>query len=267
LDALTSGTFFFTETERTMQSGRNPTRRNRNIGTAQSGHGQNNRMVIPSSVYRGRYYETLTEATVLQRIFDGRSLTFVIEKTRTDVCHACTPDDLGRVLSNLPAEDVAGIDVFLLRQPKRKEEVLSPVWGRFVYYLDLPSLNLEGTAVILDAMTPGVPIRWKKSLGPQGTRELERLREDGHSIRNTQLYRSVIHEIGHFVDWQNSWANEEAETAFDTKTSHDKEAFAHAYAERMSERLKHFGIIPFERILDPESLRRDGLDLADFTLA
>lgn len=85
------------------------------------------------------------------------------------------------------------------------------------------------------------------------------------SIRNTQLYRTVIHEIGHFVDWRNSWGDEEAETAFDTKTSHDKEAFAHAYAERMGERLKRFGVIPFECIFDTERLRDAGLDPADFT--
>ena len=150
-----------------MQSGRNPIRRNCNIGTVKSGHGQNNRLVIPSPVNCGLYYETLTEATVVKRIFNGRELTFVVEKTRTDVCHACTPDDLGRVLSNLPAEDVAGIDFFLLRQPKRKEEVLSPVWGRFAYFAELSTVNLKGKAVILDAMTPGVPIRWNKRLGPQ----------------------------------------------------------------------------------------------------
>lgn len=264
-----------------MQSGRNPIRRNRNIGTAKSGHGQNNRLVIPSPVNRGLYYETLTEAKVVQRIFGGRSVTFVVEKTRDDTCHACTPDDLGQVLSNLPAEDVAGIDFFLLRQPKRKEELLSPVWGRFAYFAELSSLNLKGRAVILDALPPGISIRWKKSLGPQGTSELERLREDGHrirtttrnhiieptldSIRNTQLFRTVIHEIGHFVDWRNSWTDEEAETAFDTKTSHDKEAFAHAYAERLGERLKRFGVIPFERIFDTERLRDAGLDPADFT--
>lgn len=264
-----------------MRSGRNPTRRNRNIGTAQSGYGQDNRLTIPSRGLGVRYYTSLTEATVVQRIFGGRSLTLVVEKTRDDTCHACTPDDLGQVLSNLPAEDVAGIDFFLLRQPKRKEEVLSPVWGRFAYFAELPSLNLEGRAVILDALPPGIPIRWKKNLGPQGTLELERLREDGHairtttrhhiieptldSIRNTQLYRTAIHEIGHFVDWRNSWTDEEAETAFDTKTSHDKEAFAHAYAERMSERLKRFGVIPFECLLDPDRLREYGLDPADFT--
>src|SRR5215831_11316232 len=121
----------------------------------------------------------------------------------------------------------------------------------------------------------GQDISWSKSLTPDGRQELERLRGDGHeivttrrghrinvsleSIRATQLYRTLLHEIGHIVD------NDRDPIAFDRRSSLEKESFAHQYADKLRERLIRFGIIPFDRIFDTKIIGRDGLSVSDFT--
>ncbi|MGI0035248.1 MAG: hypothetical protein ACRD98_05205 [Nitrososphaera sp.] len=120
-----------------------------------------------------------------------------------------------------------------------------------------------------------LPMRWPKSLTPDRQQELERLRTDGHEIattrhghrinvslestRATQLYRTLLHEIGHSVD------NDRDPAAFDRKSSLEKETFAHQYADKMRERLVRFGIIPFVRMFDTEITVRDALSVSDFT--
>jgi hypothetical protein len=104
---------------------------------------------------------------------------------------------------------------------------------------------------------------------------LERLKEDGHeivttkhghrinvrleSIRATQLYRTLLHEIGHSVD------NDRDPIAFDRKSPLEKGTFARQYADKLRERLIRFGIIPFARIFDRKTIARDGLSVSDFT--
>src|SRR4051794_35354930 len=110
--------------------GWNPVRRNRNIGTARQGHGQDNRMVIPN-VWRdtGAFWGRLTRYCVVTRPVHGRLLPFVVETTRPDCTYACTVEDLATMLGKAPGEHVFGIEGVILRQPKRKEQLLSPVWG------------------------------------------------------------------------------------------------------------------------------------------
>jgi hypothetical protein len=173
----------------------------------------------------------------------------------------------------VPSLDFDGIDFIVLRQPKRKEEIINPVWGRIAYFAEIGAH--QGRAIFIEALPPSKPMRWSKSLTPDRQQELKNLREDGHeiittrhdhkinvsleSIRATQLYRTLLHEIGHSVD------NDRDPNAFDRKSSLEKETFAHQYAEKMSERLIRFGIIPFARILDMETIARDGLSVFDFT--
>lgn len=118
-------------------------------------------------------------------------------------------------------------------------------------------------------------MRWSKSLTPDRQQELERLRADGHeiittkhghkinvsleSIRATQLYRTLLHEIGHIVDIDRD------PFAFDRKSSLEKETFAHQYADKLRERLVRSGTIPFARMFDPEIIVRDGLSVSEFT--
>jgi hypothetical protein len=99
--------------------------------------------------------------------------------------------------------------------------------------------------------------RWRKSLSPEDIQELDRLVRDGHqviserryyaiytnleSIRATQLYRTLPHEIGHYVDYLNSVKDTGDNDLFWSKPSKDKEAFAHRYATEFWEREKVSG--------------------------
>lgn len=241
-----------------MRAGWNPTRRNRNIGTAKRGHGQDNRLVVPKAWPDDRvFWEVLREPVVVRR----RGLAFVVEPPRPGSFHACTPDDIRAVLDFAPPADVNALDAVVLRQPTRKQELLRPVWGRLAFFAGL------GTAIYLDAQWPR-PIRWSLSLDPEDARELERLRADGHpvrrdrrgwvveptwaSIRVTQLHRTLLHELGHLVDWNRGAAR--------ARTRRAKEDFAHRYAAEVGAR-----VVRTQEVVDAARLRADGLDPAWFT--
>lgn len=227
-----------------MRSGRDATRRNRNIGTAKQGHGQDNQLVIPTRWYPDwlRHYENLKNYQTTRRVIHGHSLTFLIEETRLDCYHACTVDDIAHILRFVPVADLSGIKLIVLRQPKRKEEILSAVWGRWARNVVID--DYQGIAIFLEAADSAKPIRWSKSLAPEGQKELERLRTDGHtitetrkyhkilmsldSIRSTQLYRTLLHEIGHHVDYTHD------PTGFTSRPSAEKEVFAHKYADKLT---------------------------------
>src|SRR5215831_16068167 len=122
-----------------MRSGWNPTRRNRNIGTARSGHGQDNRLVIPSSRRDDRpFWSRLGPHTAVTRTVWGTPVTFLVEPVRESSVHACTVDDLCRLLESVRARAWgASVALFLLRQPKRKEQTLQSVWGRLAYGIEV----------------------------------------------------------------------------------------------------------------------------------
>ncbi|MEO1128047.1 MAG: hypothetical protein AAFX95_28770, partial [Cyanobacteria bacterium J06639_16] len=67
------------------KSGWDARRRNRNMGTAKSGHGQDNRLTIPESwADNRRFYERLHNPVALARDINGHRLTFLIEATHAD---------------------------------------------------------------------------------------------------------------------------------------------------------------------------------------
>ena len=149
------------------------------------------------------------------------------------------------------------------------------------------------SSAVIAAVTPGegfgTVVRADRS------RELQRLKEDGHgiteakrnhiiesnleSIRTTQLYRTLLHEIGHWVDWCSSveapssigndpnQSFERLDEIYDSKPSVEKEAFAHRYADELRGKLLADKSIPFDRILAAQSLASDGLQLNDFALS
>ena len=263
-----------------MPSRRNPTRRNRNIGTAKQGHGQRNKLVIPDNHQDKIYWENLTDYRVVTRVINLHTLHIIVERTRDDACHACTVDDITSFLWHVSPADLAEVGLILLRQPTRKQTTLKSVWGRAVFYAEIGAYT--GPAVILEAMTPDQPFRWSKSLTPDEQRELARLREDGHSIaetchnyiitpslesiRATQLYRTLPHEIGHQVDFAKTAiaSDDDDGSDWDRKPSADKEAFAHRYADTLRNELKRQGIIPFPRQLNLERITLAGLNIRDF---
>lgn len=275
--------------------GRNPTRRNRNIGTAKSGHGQNNRMTVPELAHGDHlFWERIDSATEVSRTVSGRGLRFFVQPTRADCIHACTVDDIARLMSNIPAADREGLETIVLRQPRRKEQALASVWGRLSYFAELVNRRgdvlYSGPAIVIEAVNPSEPLKFGKSLSLDDAAELERLTSDGHklrpgdrnhtidptveSCRATQLYRTMPHELGHWVDFLEKvqhpattlGPDEEALERYHSRPKREKEHFAHAYGERLREHLVSIRAIPFDRELDREQIKRDGLRLQDFIL-
>jgi hypothetical protein len=148
----------------------------------------------------------------------------------------------------------------------------------------------SGPAIILEAVDLSLPQQWAKSLSPENVAELERLRADGHRIittkrrhiihsdlaaaRTTQLYRTLPHEIGHWLDYLDTVevpARKELDSwgrlwdRYFQRPSSEREAAAHGYADYMGSWLRTGGQIPFERLFDPEQMRRDGLRPLDFS--
>ena len=241
-----------------MRAGRDSRRRNRNIGTPKQGHGQDNRMTVPESASDGRlYYEQLKNPVVVSRNVWSEPMKFLVEPTSRGCMHACTPDDVVRVLEQIPWADWLGIETIVFRQPTRKQGLLKPCWGRLAYWADLG--RYSGPTVFLEAQDPTRVYRWGSSLNPDDAAELERLRDDGHqvtqtkrdyiiqssleAIRATQLFRTIPHEVGHYVDSVTTPRNK-----YDSKPQQEKEAFAHRYADDLRRKLAESGRIPFERL-------------------
>ena len=263
-----------------MNSNKNPTRRNRNIGTAKQGHGRRNKFRLPLCCIKGDlkwYYENLQHYDVTTRNFPfGNKITFLVENVFPGFVHACTVDDIAAVLVHVSPDDLDGIKMIILRQPKRKEVILNPVWGRLVFFAEIVENKYEGRTIFLEAMQPNVSFRWNKSLTPEDQAEFDRLQNAGHdirstqryhvitpsidSIRYTQLYHTLLHEVGHHVD------EKKDPDLFDHKGSGQKEAFAHRYADKLRTKLEKFGALPFPRILSEQSILKDKLRLADFNL-
>jgi hypothetical protein len=265
-------------------SGWNPQRRNRNIGTSKSGFGQDNRMNIPESWSDRRFYwEKLENPVVIDCTVGECNFTIFVEPIQANFVHACTPDDIKKLLSLIPEKHLAPIKLVVLRQPKKKEKIMNPIWGRLQYWSEIK--GHAGPTIYLEAQRLDKPLRWRKSLSVEDTHELERLISDGHhivsdhryhtifssleSIRATQLYRTLPHEIGHYVDYLESVQEpsrgdfdekKQLEAIYDSKPEHDKEAFAHHYAMRFLERQRAAKFIPFERILNETDLIAEGLE-------
>lgn len=268
----------------------NPTRRNRNIGTAKQGFGQDNELVIPyPAVEMKSFYERLSEYKTITKEINGHKFRFVVETTRKNSFHACTIADIEKILIEIPEQDYGDLELIILRQPTRKEENLKSVWGRLVY-----SYEFEGdyqTAVIIEALDIDRSFKWTKKLNIEFQRELERLKEDGHNIklgkrfyeaeytieniRATQLYRTLPHEFGHFVHYLEvverpgneaeefeEW--EKRSNFYHSLPTSEKEVFAHTYADNFKKELTQKGKIPFNRILNEKEIISAKLNLADF---
>lgn len=279
-----------------MNSGRNPTRRNRNLGTPKQGHGQDNRAGVPRCWLNSvlTWKRTPGHEVVTRRVW-GRELPFVVEHTRADCAHASTVDDIAALLGMLPKrhvnnfEDILGIQGVVLRQPTRREQTHRPVWARLGYAVDVGPLS--GPVIYLEAQAFPLAYNWTRKLSPDGQRELERLRQatsgfrtdkrsyhfefDLDAVRRVQLYHSLPHEVGH---WADMFESVELPSSYDPeewlglwerywqRPSVEREDYAHSYAERATKELRAAGKLPFERLLDPESLVAEGLRLEDFSL-
>ena len=267
-------------------SGWNPTRRNRNIGTEKSGSSRNNKFAVPERWADFRiFWERLNDPVFHPFSIKDHDLTLVVEPPKDGYLHVCTPHDVMSVLELIEQEHLEEIDLVVFRQPKKKEEILKPAWGRFVYYADLG--RYSGPAIYLEAVKSGRTIRWGNKLDTYERKELASLEAEGHkiekvkrgyditpapdSVRNTQLYRTVPHEIGHAVDYlchalqpqleSGSEAEDEyIRAVFKSKPGLDKEEFANRYAREFFEKWSGNGLLPFERKHEKDELEAMGLN-------
>ncbi|MFC3157836.1 hypothetical protein SAMN05443633_104184 [Chryseobacterium arachidis] len=252
----------------------NPFRRNRNIGTENQGFGQNNRLKIstPYGTLKS-FYERIEKYQIEVRIINGHEFLFIIEETRQNCFHSCSVEDLAKIIQHIPKEDYGDLKFIILRQPKRKEEIISPVWGRLIYSFYFE--NEYFPAIILDSIDLNKKLVWPKKQTIEDQKEFVRLKDDGHifienkrdfiaelrleSCRNTQLYRTLLHEFGHYVHYLEvvERAGNEDEDYEEKEIRDDyymslpkveKEKFAHQYADRLKKKLIEDRIIPFERI-------------------
>ena len=252
---------------------KNPTRRNRNIGTAKQGFGQNNKLTIPQpcGVLKS-FYERLVDYQKIKSVINGHEFLFIIEQTRTDSEHSCSVADIETIIEQIPNEDYGELKLIVLRQPKRKEEILSPTWGRLIYSYEFE--NDYFPAIIIDAVDFKRKFKWKNNLAIDDQKEIQRLIEDGHKIendgrhfvaeyelknvRNTQLYRTLLHEFGHYVQYlefveRPATEDEEYEVWEARQDKYfeipkaEKEKFAHKYADNLRTELTNKKIIPFEQ--------------------
>ena len=92
---------------------------------------------------------------------------------------------------------------------------------------------------------------------------------NSQAVRRTQLYRTLPHEIGHYVDYLESVDNPAGEDyeewkrldkLYSSKSSKDKETFAHRYATDFYEQQVAMGNLPFALKYYPELLIGSGLD-------
>ncbi len=251
-----------------MRPGWNPVRRNRNIGTPAQGHGENNRLTIPESRHdRSFFYERLGACITFTQRINGHYVRVFVEPTRTCWFHPCSVEDALRVLSHCPSTDLTTLDFIVMRQPTRKQRILRPVWGRAVFQFEMAPH--AGTAIVLEAQHLE-PTLWGNALTPEDQRELGRLQADGHQVRktrrtieiqptpaalrNTVLYRTLLHELGHHVDRQRFSADE-----WDSRPSLEKEDYAHRYATERFVQLRQTGTAPFDPLADPDLRQMHGL--------
>jgi hypothetical protein len=75
------------------------------------------------------------------------------------------------------------------------------------------------------------------------------------AVRNTILYRTLLHEIGHLADYQQKVLEKETSLDPDPDVAADlwlsiptseREAFAHKFAEELKQTLLRNGAIPIE---------------------
>ncbi len=199
---------------------------------------------------------------------DGR-VKILYEAPQDGFSYGCSPSDVGKVLTQASKFVPAMPEIVAFRQPTRKQRQQNPVWGRFSYFADFGEHH--GTAIVLEAQELGAWFKWPKRMTLEDRAELERLVNDGHSfwetrrhfateltektVRNTLLYRSLLHELGHLSDYhqkvldtRSALDSDQAVAAdlYFSRPTSEREAFANRFAEELRLSLLNIGAIPFE---------------------
>ncbi|MCU0436428.1 MAG: hypothetical protein MUC49_00835 [Raineya sp.] len=255
---------------------RNPIRRNQNIGTSKQGAKKQSIFSLPfDSNNLLDFYEKLSSYQKLEIDLGDKKILFVVEGTKKDFIHACSIEDVVYILKSIDFKYWKTLEMIVLRQPKKKEVFISPVWGRLIYSYSFE--NQYKKTIVLESVNCFKKLKWSKKLHSQEQKELERLRKDGHfileqknyyeiqinidSARNTQLYRTLLHEIGHLYHF--AIINEET---YKKLPSSEKEYFAHQFSDELKKELEEQQIIPFKRKLNTEFLQNYKLNQEDFEI-
>ena len=249
--------------------GWNPSRRNKKIGTSNQGFKARNDFGIPTSRQDDRlFWQKLRNQVALPYTIGDHEFVILIEPTYRDYKYYVTVPDLIEVIKCIPEEHRRDIKIFAFRQPKRKEAIFSQVWGRLGYLVEFGKYS--GPTVFLEAQPIDLTYKIKNNIDTDFMQELERLKKEGHQIeltkrhfeircspeavRNTQLYGTLIHEIGHQVDYfekvtrpeQDENADEDLQERYFSLPTKQKEHFAERYALEMALRLRRKNMIPFD---------------------
>ncbi len=215
------------------------------------------------------FYERMEPAYFAQEDIGGFDVKVFYEMPNDGFTYGCSPPDVVKVL-NAVAPNVPTLpDMIAFRQPTRKQRQLKPVWGRLLYFADFGAH--DGSAIILEAQEMGATLSQSKQMSPEDRAELDRLRADGHvfnktkrsfeallsaqTVRATILFRTLLHELGHWIQYCDDVLN--ATTALDpdqdvasdlyfSKPGSEREVYAHRFADRLAARLRTSGTIPFE---------------------
>lgn len=253
---------------------RRPERRNRSIGISLAGYKKSNWMRVPES-WRDKHGEptlfwSRVEPSYVEKCSIGKTeTTFLYEAPRNGFAYGCSPSDVSIILNKV-VDDKWGIpDLIIFRQPTRKQAQQAGVWGRFLYLAEVGKYS--GTAIVLEAQELGREVVWPRKLNIEDQLEFQRLKGDGHvfsqtkrgsttiltesSVRSTILYRTLIHELGHFRHYQDQITNPKKRLSDDPNTaeelywatpSSEKEAYAHRFADEWVRKLRTERVIPFQ---------------------
>ena len=172
------------------------------------------------------------------------------------------------MLNHLPEKDLEGFGVLIFRQPKKKELIHSSVWGRLIYSIEYKDDYLP--SIILEAIPRRTEHHFTKKQTVDQTNEFELLKKDGLKfvltkrgyvakinegiVKNIQLYRTLLHEVGHYVHYLDIVErpgddNEEYEewekrhNSYFSIPSREKETFANNYAVKYKKFLLKKGVI------------------------
>jgi len=215
------------------------------------------------------FYERL-ESTQEQEVSIGNfQLKILFEQPHENCTYGCSPLDVIKILTSAVEQTPSLPDIIAFRQPTRKQRQQKPVWGRFLYFAEVG--KHKGTAIILEAQELGAELKWSKRMTLDDRAEYDRLIADGHvfkadkrcfqatlakcPVRNTILYRTLLHELGHWVQYHQEVLNEStaldedqdvANELYFAKPNSEREVYAHNFAAKLSQALKQNGKIPFD---------------------
>ncbi|MEP3277745.1 MAG: hypothetical protein ABJN26_18780 [Stappiaceae bacterium] len=234
-------------------------------------------MVVPNSRldrfgFDTWYVERLNPTRFEEHHIRGNSVKVLYETPYDGFTYGCSPKDTMHLLSHVPNDDCYHIEFIIFHQPTRKQIQLDSAWGRLWYYANFGKYG-SGPAIYLEAQEINSQIKWSRKLNLEGQAELKRLREDGHlidetkrdfiitlrekTIRNTVLYRTLLHELGHWAQYDKDFLDEDTALSTDSDVAYElyfakpqieHEQFAHRYASEVGDQLRLSGVIPFEAL-------------------